>query len=362
MTPFVRWVRDLTISQSRWVFVWLFLPFLVILPSLGFLALLVMCCRLSESGSGKIACIQCVDGILWFTGWALGLVPGTVLIAYAQFKYMTRYFGDTREEAAEKYADVAEKLKALSAARIKRLVANFAVDKPSTELEKAKAEADEAEKNARAAPQDKELALKLKFLRDQHLMAQEAYNAAWRADWEAVEEEKAAQLAYDQAHMIAELAFEAAKKKLSLRAGSEEDAKKAKVDAAETANLAQRNLEEAKLKADAAKTAAEQAKRAADKATAAEAEAKKGEYAQKLRDAEVARAELLKAMQLAEDAREKFRSLQLNPNGLEQKTLDRAGKIREDEFRNLNGLAIVLVLTCCAVFTVCGRGRMATWL
>jgi hypothetical protein len=365
-------------SSGGWFFVFLTRAFFVLLAAFAIQILLWLCpsCWFSFScsdlvrvGAGWWSILSWSDVFWILAGFVLGLIPGMALIAYARFKAMTRYFRDTPEEAAEKAAnDATEKLMALGEAKNKALAANLAVNKPKADMEAAKKGVEEAVKKATAAPDDAVLAKAADAKRALADQAESQCNTALLLSWAADEAQKAAQIAYDAAGKKVEAAALVARAETSFRAISKEVVAQARQNARAEAAKADNVAQEAAAKAAAAKEFAVQADKAFQTAkvkansasgTAAateaeqEARAKKKTAEEAAAEAEAASAGAAKTAQSSAEKQADLRATLLNPKGLQQTTLDKAGRIRDEELKGFKRLAILLVGICWVAFLVC---------
>ncbi len=315
--------------------------------------------------------ISASNGYMLLAGIVLGLIPGMVLIAYAHFKAMTRYFPDTSKEAAQKAAN--EALKALEEAKGRTKAAYIEKEVPFQDWMDARRAAREADAWARrdmdaaearsarqTSDEKKELAKKA---RAKYHVAKLRYVLAKQA-------EELALSAYSEAAKTAAEAIRQATKPDATQgvppkgdiARNLAKAESAKADAAlktATANAAAAKAEAAKMEA-AAKAAAAKALKAQGTAKAAAAQQDADLKAEAARQA-VATAEKAfeaesKAIKEAADRAGNWRSTLLNPEGMQRSTLERAGKIREDELKGFRFLAILLVIICWVAFAVCWSG------
>jgi hypothetical protein len=338
-------------SSGGWVFYFLFLPLCVLIPAIVLLYVLATSCYSS---------LACSDAFLLLTAFVLGLVPGFVVVAYAHFKAATRYFRDAPREAVEKAVkDAADKAAAARKATVKANAARLA----TTKANEAKEVADQAVKDAAGADVDKKRRLaekataKLEVAQDFVAQEEAAEQAAKEASREAAANAAAAKKALARA--------EAARRSVATadaltKAVAKDQAEKARAEAAvarrraeaalEAAVVAQKAASLAQAKAEAAKGTEGETQAAAE----ATSEADRAQAARAAADAALDRA--ARATKEAADAEADWRSSLLNPKGLQQTTLERAGKIREDEYKGFTLLAILLVFVCWVALTACWGG------
>jgi hypothetical protein len=312
--------------------------------------------------------------VFWvLAGFFLGLIPGAILLTYAHFKASTRYFRNTPEEVAAEAAQLVDKKReALSSARKSALEARLAEERARLQRDAANAAAADAKKKAASAD------VAGKFETDA-LQAEASYNVAQLRFWDAENAVALAERAYYDAVQAAEDAKKAVVKAETARTGDRRWpdqtppwlARQESAQAEQTALVA---VARGKTAMGAADQAEKEARAAEAKVLAASgtgtgtgqpteadklASAKRTAAQDARARADTAKDAAAEAVKKAADRAGDWRATLLNPKGLQQTTLQKIGKIRDDELSGFTRLAFILVITCWTTFAVCWSGSLS---
>ncbi len=353
-------------NSRNFVFLLLFL-FFIVAPILVLGTVFVSC---KFEGSRCWLWMDCPNAYVMLAGFAMGLIPGAIVFAYAHFKGTTRYFRDTKAEAAEKAAlEAAEKAAGVEKARFEVDLARDLVRKSHDAYEAAVA----AAKEEKPVDDAKWWMMFVKSPTQRIAHALEELNQAKtmfvKAEATLAAAESAAAIAVSKAAIAKTNATGTGIS--GTGSGSLEPADLARIEQAakaarEHARVANAEAENAKRAAEAAEAAARAAKTAADAAPnnaalASEAQAKADAARHAAAEAERLRTDAAMAENDAAAKAAVWGSTLFGPKGmqqalLEQTTLERASKIREDEFEGFSYLAVLLVACCWASFMICWSG------